>query len=63
MTSLLDNLGGQSCVVQESQDSLSFSSLALGLPIMEVATLTAIDQAFVDVEEMVKLQEDNAKLR
>ena len=33
MTSLLDNPGGQSRVVQESQDSFSFPSLAPGLPI------------------------------
>ena len=64
MTSLLTNPGGQSRVlVQESQDSLSFPSLALGLPITEVAALTANDQAFVDIEEMVKLQEDNAMLK
>ena len=63
LTSLLDNLGGQSRIVQESQDSLSFPSLALGLPIMEVVTLTANDQDFADMEEMVKLQEDNAKLK
>ena len=63
MTSLLDNLGGQSRIVQESQDSLSFPSLAPGLPITEVAALTANDQASADIEEMIKLQEDNAKLK
>ena len=63
MMSLLDNLGGQSRVVQESQDSLSFSSLAPRLPVTKVATSTANDQAFADIEEMVKLQEDNAKLK
>ena len=63
MTSLLDNCGGQSCIVQESQDSLSFPSLAFGLPITEVAALTANDQASADTEGMVKLQEDNAKLK
>ena len=63
MTSLLDNLGGQSHIVQESQDSLSFPSLASGLPVTEVAASTANDQAFADIEEMVKLQEDNAKLK
>ena len=63
LTSLLDNPGGQSCIVQESQDSLSFPSLAPGLPIMEVAMLTANDQASTDIEKMVKLQEDNAKLK
>ena len=63
MTSLLDNPGGQSRIVQESQDSLSFPSLAPGLPITEVAALTANDQAFADIEEIVKLQEDNAKLK
>ena len=63
MTSLLDNLGGQSHVVQESQDSLSFFSLAPRLPITEVVALTANDQASADIEEMVKLQEDNAKLK
>ena len=62
MTSLLDNPGGQSRVVQESQDS-SFPSFAPGLPVTEVASSTANDQAFADIEEMVKLQEDNAKLK
>ena len=42
MTSLLDNPGGQSRIVQESQDSLSFPSLAPGLPITEVAALTKL---------------------
>ena len=42
---------------------LSFPSLAPGLPITEVATSTANDQAFADIEEMIKLQEDNAKLK
>ena len=55
MTSLLDNPSGQSRIVQESQDSLSFPSLAPGLPITEVAALTANDQASADIEEMVKL--------
>ena len=63
MTSLLDNLGGQSRVVQESQDSLSIPSLAPGIPITEVAASTANDQASADIEETVKLQEDNAKLK
>ena len=63
MTLLLDNPGGQSHVVQESQDSLSFPSLAPGLPITEVAVLTTNDQASADIEELVKLQEDNAKLK
>ena len=63
MTSLLDNPSGQSRVVQESQDSLSFPSLAPRLPITEVAALTATDQASANIEEMVKLQEDNAKLK
>ena len=54
MTSLFDNLGGQSRVVQESQDSLSFPSLAPGLPITEVVASTANDQAFADIEEMEK---------
>ena len=63
MTSLLDNPGGQSHIVQESQDSLSFPSLALGLPITKVAALTANDQASTDIKEMVKLEEDNAKLK
>ena len=62
-TSLLDNPGGQSRVVQDSQDSLSLSSLAPGLPITEVAASTANDQASTNIEEMVKLQEDNAKLK
>ena len=35
MTSLLGNPGGQSCVVQESQDSLSFPSLAPRLLVTE----------------------------
>ena len=63
LTSLLDNLGGPSCTVQDSQDSLSFPSIALGLPITEVAALTANVQASTHVEEMVKLQEENAKLK
>ena len=63
MTSLLNNPGGQSRVVQESQDSLSFPSLAPGLPVTEVAASIKNDQAFADIEEMVKLQEDNAKLK
>ena len=63
LTSLFDNLAGQSHLVQESQDSLSFPSLPLGLPITEVAALTANVQASTDIEEMVKLQEDNAKLK
>ena len=63
LTSLLDNPSGQSCIVQESQDSLSFPSLPPGLPITEVAALIANDQASTDIEEMVKLQEDNAKLK
>ena len=63
LTSLLENLGGQSRIVQESQDSLSFHSLAPGLPITEVAALTANDQASTNIEEMIKLQEDNAKLK
>ena len=63
LTSLLENLGGQSRIVQESQDSLSFSSLPPGLPITKVAALTTNDQASTDIEEMVKLQKDNAKLK
>ena len=63
MTSVLDNPGGQSRIVQESQDSLSFPSLAPRLPITEVVALTSNDQAFADIEEMVKLQKDNAKLK
>ena len=63
MTSLLDNLGGQSRVVQESQDSLSFPSFDPGLPITEVAALTTNDQASAGIEEMIKLQEDNAKIK
>ena len=63
LTSLLDNPGGQSRIVQESQDSLSFPSLAPGLPITEVAALTANNQASMDIEEMVKLQEDNENLK
>ena len=63
MTSLLDNPGGQSCVVQEFQDSLSFSSLAPELLVTKVAASTTNDKAFADIEEMVKLQEDNAKLK
>ena len=63
LTSLLDNPGGQSRILQESQDSLSFPSLPLGLLITEVAALAANVQASMDIEEMVKLQEDNAKLK
>ena len=43
LTSLLDNPGGQSHIVQEFQDSLSFPSLPPGLPITEVAALTTND--------------------
>ena len=63
LTSLLDNPSGQSRIVQESQNSLSFPSLPPRLSITEVAALTANDQASMDIEEMVKLQEDNAKLK
>ena len=56
MTSLLDNHGGQSRTIQESQDSLSFPSLAPGLPITKVATMTANNQASADIKKMVKLQ-------
>ena len=63
LTSLLDNPAHPSHIVQESQYSLSFPSLPLGLPITEVAALTANVQASTDIEEMVKLQEDNAKLK
>ena len=63
LTSLLDNPAGLSRIVQDSQDSLSFPSIALGLPIMEMAALTANVQASTHVEEMVKLQEENAKLK
>ena len=63
LTSLLNNPGSQPHIVQESQDSLSFPSLAPGLAIMEKVALTTNDQASADVEEMVKLQEDNAKLK
>ena len=63
MMSLLNNPSNQSCVVQESQDSLSFPSLAPRIPVTEVAELIVNDQAFVNIEELVKLQEDNAKLK
>ena len=63
LTSLLDNPAGPSRTIQESQDSLSFPSIALGLPITEMAALTANVQASTHVEEMVKLQEENAKLK
>ena len=63
LTSLLDNPTSPSHTVQDSQDSLSFPSIALGLPIMEMAALTANVQASTNVEEMVKLQEENAKLK
>ena len=63
LTSLLDNTTGPSRTIQDSQDSLSFLSIALGLPITEVAALTANVQASIHVEEMVKLQEENAKLK
>ena len=63
LISLLDNPTGPSRIVQESEDSLSFPSLPLGLPITEVAALTANVQASTHVEEMVKLQEENAKLK
>ena len=63
LMSLLDNPVGPSRRVQDSQDSLSFLSIALGLPIMEMAALTANVQASTHVEEMVKLQEENAKLK
>ena len=57
LTSLLDNPTGPSRTVQDSQDSLSFLSIALGLPITEMAALTTNVQASTYVEEMVKLQE------
>ena len=63
LTSLLDNTAGPSHTVQDFQDSLSFPSIALGLPITEVAALTANVQASTHIEEMVKLQEENAKLK
>ena len=63
LTSLLDNPTDPSRIVQESQDSLSFPSLPPRLPITEVAALTANVQASTDIKEMVKLQEDNAKLK
>ena len=63
LTSLFDNPAGPSRIVQESQDSLSFPSLPPRLPITEVAALTANVQASTDIEEIVKLQEDNAKLK
>ena len=63
LTSLLDNPAGPSRTVQDSQDSLSFPSIALGLPITEMAAWTANVQASTHVEEMVKLQEENAKLK
>ena len=62
LTSLLDNTAGPSRTIQDSQDSLSFPSIALELPITEVAALTANVQASTHVEEMVKLEE-NAKLK
>ena len=40
LTSILENPGGPSRTVQDSQDSLSFPSIALGLPITQVAALT-----------------------
>ena len=63
LTSFLDNPAGPSRTVQDSQDSVSFPSLAHGLPVTEVAALTANVQASTHVEEMVKLQEENAKLK
>ena len=63
LTSFLDNPARPSRIVQDSQDSLSFPSIALGLPITEVAALTANVQASTHVQEMVKLQEENAKLK
>ena len=63
LTSFLENLAGPSRTIQDSQDSLSFPSIALGLLITEVAALTANVQDSTDVQEMVKLQEENAKLK
>ena len=64
LTSLLDNPTGPSRTVQDSQDSFkSFPSITLGLPITEMAALTANVQAPTHVEEMAKLQEENAKLK
>ena len=63
LTSLLDNHADPSRTVQDSQDSLSFPSIVFGLPITEMAALTANVQASTYVEEMVKLQEENAKLK
>ena len=63
LTSILNNPAGPSRTVQDSQDSLSFPSIALGLPITEMAALTANVQASTHEEEMLKLQEENAKLK
>ena len=63
LTSILDNPVSPSRTVQDSQDSLSFPSIALGLPITQVAALTTNVQAPTHVEEMLKLQEENAKLK
>ena len=63
LTSLLDNPVGPSRTIQDSQDSLSFPSIAFGLPITEMAALTANVQASTHVEERIKLQEENAKLK
>ena len=63
LSSFLDNPASPSRTVQDSQDSLSFPSIALGLPITEVAALTANVEASIHVQEMVKLQEENAKLK
>ena len=63
LMSLLNNPAGPSRTIQDSQDSLSFPSIALGLPIMEMAALTANVQASTHIEETVKLQKENAKLK
>ena len=63
LTSFFDNHASPSRTVQDFQDSLSFPSIALGMPITEVVALTANVQASTHVEEIVKLQEENAKLK
>ena len=50
LTSLLDNPAGPSHTIQDSQDYLSFPSIALGLPITEMVALTANVQASTHIE-------------
>ena len=62
--SLLNYPGGYSRFsAPDSQDSLSFPSLIHRIPTTQAATSTKNITASTDLEEMVKLREDNVKLK